>query len=80
MQWETKTPEIGDKRIVHRFAWWPVKTQQGKTGWLETYVARELFYRHITIWDPYGKKGRWYRKTADVLLRPRTSMRWWIVR
>ncbi len=35
MTW--RTPQEGDTRTVHRFAWLPVALSNGRTVWLERY-------------------------------------------
>ena len=59
VKWKIKTPQPGDKRIVRRFAWFPVEIE-GYKVWLETYETKEE-YRKVMVESYNGLYYRDYR-------------------
>lgn len=43
---ETKEFKIGDKKTIHKFAWWPVTMPNGVKVWLEKY---KISYKYQTV-------------------------------
>lgn len=43
MKWNCPRPQIGEVRRRERFAWLPVRTDDGYTVWLETYAVHEAY-------------------------------------
>lgn len=60
MKWRNKpVPVNGDERVVIRFAWRPVRLDDGYTVWLERYASHEVFN------DPNADE-----ETANSYLKP----------
>ena len=49
-----KLPELGDKRTLKKFAWYPIRTDDNYKIWLENFSAKQEFKKHQS-------NGRWFR-------------------
>ena len=54
MRWNTKIPQIGDKRTLTRFAFLPIRINE-ENRWLEMVTIRQRYHER----DFYDKSG-WY--------------------
>jgi len=54
MRWNLKEAEIGTKRTVKQFAFWPTRLSDGNTVvWLESYL-KDLAYHEYGYGRPYA--------------------------
>lgn len=48
MQWKDRQPKPGTKRVVRKFAWWPIRLQTptnwGDWIWLEFYYVNQVYW------------------------------------
>ena len=81
VKWKIKTPQPGDKRIVRRFAWFPVEIE-GYKVWLETYETKEEYLKVYV--DLYNTRYQWIemcywnRKLEKVVYPNRKLLYYWI--
>jgi len=55
MRWESKPrsksePKLNDIKYEIKFAWWPTRTKDGNTIWLEKYIVKYIYL--YTMWGP----------------------------
>ena len=61
MKWKVKPyPDLGQQRVITRFAWFPVRLHNNVTVWLETYQVRQEYCLRWggARWDTWREEER----------------------
>jgi hypothetical protein len=66
MKW--KAQQSGDRRIIRRFAWFPVRSNDGYVYWLESYYACQTYCRDYN--------GSWWM--TDLITQDHNTALNWI--
>lgn len=64
MKW--RTPRCGDRRVVRRFAWLPVRLSAGRTIWLELYWSHQEL---VPVPGEFGKRLEWVSEANTIGFR-----------
>lgn len=71
MKWRLpEEPNLGDRRSITRFAWWPMEMSNGYAVWLEKYVEYQE-YSEITVFDgcEVYPGVDWVRTSREAILK-----------